>query len=173
MLLRSVRKSPPGTYSYSTCQSLSLVIIRKGYHCEVYAFLVLKSVEQLHEPFTLCSCQDIPLCQDVPYFVQFEKQFLAHHLQCADLPRILLRCKVNLPVSTLTDLRQDLEVAVPKSRTSFSQVRSLSSQILLLRCFVLFSAGLWWWRKLLFEYDLTILTVMNIVEKIEVVIKEV
>ena len=81
-----------------------------AYHCQVDALFVLEGIKQLHEPFALRCCQDIPLCQNMSDFVQFEQKLLAHHFQCTDFPSILLRCEIDLPIAALPNLGKDLEV---------------------------------------------------------------
>ena len=46
-------------------------------------------------------------------FVQLEKQFLAHDLQSANFLGILLLREIYLTIATLTNLCENLEIAVP------------------------------------------------------------
>lgn len=62
--------------------------------------------------------------------VQLEKQFLAHNLQCADLARVLLLGQIDLSIASLTDLSEDLEVALPQARPSLAQIGALTTEIL-------------------------------------------
>lgn len=82
------------------------------YHGKINALVVLKGIKQPNKPFTLRARQNITLRQDVPNFVQFEKEFLAHHLQSAHLTRVLLLCQIDLSIATLPHLSEDLEITL-------------------------------------------------------------
>jgi hypothetical protein len=60
-------------------------------------------------------------------FIQLEQQFLAHDLESADFARILLLGKIDLSIPTLSNLSEDLEVTMSKSRSAFPQVCSLAA----------------------------------------------
>ena len=100
------------------------------YHGKIYALIILKSVQQLHQPLAFRRSQDIPLRQDMPDLVQLEKQLFAHDFQRAHFLRVFLLRQIHLSVATLSDLRKDLEVAMTESCATFAQVRSFPAQVL-------------------------------------------
>lgn len=67
----------------------------------------------------------------MPDLVQLEKQLFAHHFQRTYFLRVLLLRQIHLSVPTLSDLRQDLEVAMAESCPTFAQVRPFSAQVLM------------------------------------------
>ena len=148
-------------------------ISKEPYHCKVNALLVLKGVEKFDEPFALSGCQYISLCEDVSNLIELEEKLLAHDFQSADLSCIFLRSKVYLPVATLSDLCQDLEVAMAKSSTSFSQIRALSTQVFMLCSLILGLRGRRRRSDLFVEYSLATLAIMDIAEQVKVMVEEV
>jgi hypothetical protein len=80
----------------------------------------LEGIEQADEPLALCVGQDVTLCENVPHFIQFEQQLLTHDLQRTDLSRILLLGKEDLSISTLSNLRKNLEISLSKTDATLS-----------------------------------------------------
>jgi len=114
------------------------------HHCKVDAAVVLKTVKQADQPFALCGSQDIALGQNVPDLIQLEQKLLAHDLQRADLPSVLLLREIHLTITTLTDLSENLEVTVPQSGSSAAQLRSFATKVLLEVGLVLFGIHRRW-----------------------------
>src|SRR5436190_19361442 len=67
-------------------------------HGEVNALVVLKCVEKLDQPFTVCRRENVSFRKNVPDFVELEEEFLAHHLERTHFTCIFLLCKVDLTV---------------------------------------------------------------------------
>lgn len=72
----------------------------------------------------------------MPNLIEFKEKLFAHDFQGAHLPRVFLCGKIDLSISTLSDLRQDLKIAVSKSCTSLPQICALSAQVFVLCGFV-------------------------------------
>ena len=106
-------------------------------------------------------------------FVKFEQQLLAHDLQCTDFSSVLLLCKENLTVATLSDLCEDLEITLAEADSSLSKIGTLSSSILLPNRVVGFFGCLWGSRKLGLKMGKSVLSRANVCEKVVVVIEEV
>lgn len=105
--------------------------------------------------------------------VQLEQQLLAHHLQRADLSRVLLLCKEHLAITALANLGQDLEVSLPQPRASLAEVRPFPTEVLV-EGVVVFSFGCCRWRGILcFELREAVLASVNVGEKVVVVIEKV
>ncbi|KAH0238732.1 hypothetical protein KCV06_g8, partial [Aureobasidium melanogenum] len=83
-------------------------------HGEVDAGLVLKSVEQTHQPVTLCGGENVALGQD-----------------SADFACVLLLRQVDLTVATLTDLSQNGKVTMVETSASGAELRTFASKVLL------------------------------------------
>jgi hypothetical protein len=91
-----------------------------AYHCEINALLILESIEQSNQPFAVGCREDVAFCQDVSNLVQLKEQLLAHDFQGTDFAGVFLLSKIDLPVSTLSNLSENLKVAVSESRPAFS-----------------------------------------------------
>jgi hypothetical protein len=143
---------------------------KAAYHCKIDAFLILEGIEQPDEPFAVGRCEDVTFCQDVSNLIELEKQFLAHDFQGTDFARVLLLSEINLSISALSDLSENLEVAMSKSRSALSQVCPLTAQIFAKRGVVLLFFGFGWWRVACLKLVQASLTVMDVAEEIKVVI---
>lgn len=77
-----------------------------------------------------------------------------------------------MSVAALADLRKDLKVTLTESSTTLSEVCSLPSEIFVLRYFVLLGWAIWL-CEFCVEFLVSKFTLMDVVEEIEVVIKEV
>lgn len=53
-------------------------------------------------------------------FVQFEKKLLTHHLESTDFLGVFLFGQKDLPVATLSNLGEDLKVALAQPSSTFS-----------------------------------------------------
>jgi hypothetical protein len=100
-------------------------------HGKIDTLVILERVQQPNQPLALGCGQDVPFRKNVPDFIQLEQQLLAHDLQSTHLPGILLLCKEDLPITSLANLRQDLEISLAKSDTPLSKIGPFSSSILL------------------------------------------
>jgi len=109
----------------------------------------------------------------MPNLIQLEEEFLAHNLQCAYFSRILLLGEENLSVTTLADLSKNLEVSLTKTNTTLSQVGTLSPNILLPKWVICFFGCRRGVGVFGFEVRKAGLTVADVGEEIEIVIKEV
>lgn len=109
----------------------------------------------------------------MPDLIQFEEQLLAHDLQSAYLTRVLLLRKVYLSVSTLSDLGQDLEVALTQSGAAFTQVCTLATEIPIQRRLIFFDRGRGRGRIGGLELGLAVLAVVDIAEQVKVIIEEI
>lgn len=143
------------------------------HHSKIDALVILERVQKSHQPFALSGSQNITLGEDVSNFIQLEQELLAHDLQSADLPCVFLLRKINLPISSLANLCENLEVTLPQSSSSLAEIGSLTAKILGKSIIVFgFWGGRWNW-VLCLELRQTVLPGMHIGEKIVVVIKEV
>ena len=131
----------------------------------------MKRVQQLHKPFTFRRRQDVSLGQDVSDLVKFEEQLFAHDLQGTDLPGVLLLRQVYLAIATLTDLGQDLEVALSKSRPSLAEVRALPTQPLRFRSIIVGARPRIWIA--LVELLGPRFALAHVIEKVKVMIEKV
>jgi hypothetical protein len=106
-------------------------------------------------------------------FIEFEEEFLSHDFQSTDFFRVLLLCKIDLPITTLTDLGKNLEITMSKTSSSLSKVGSLTPQILIDGRLVDFLGGVGrrWICGL--ESSFTRLTTVDVRKKVKVVVKEV
>lgn len=157
----------------SVVQKSSEVATWNVLHGEIDALLVLERVQETDKPLTLRVGQDVSLGQNVSDLVELEQKLLAHNLESADLPGILLLCKVDLAITSLSDLSQDLEVSLAKTDTTLSQVCALSSSVLVPQWVVYIRRSSWWLRVLCSEMAQTVLTSTNIGQEVEVVIEEI
>lgn len=173
MLFRRVRKSPPGTYSCAKSVEPCRARDEDTHHCKVNILVVLERVQQTHEPLALGSCQDVSLGQDVADLVQLEQKLLAHYLQGAYLLRVLLLGQEYLTVTTLSDLREDLEVTLSESHTSFSQISPLATGVLAPHLLPGLLIGLGRIRVFRAEGVEATLAIAGIVQQIKVVVKKV
>lgn len=143
------------------------------YHSQVYTLVVLEGVEQSHQPLALGVCEDVTLCKDVSDLVELEQQLLAHDLQRADFPSILLLRQENLPVPTLSDLGENLEITLAQTNTTLPEIGTLSTSIFRPDWVVVFfGSGRWFW-ELGTELVESILSSTNVAEEVEVVVEEV
>ena len=109
----------------------------------------------------------------MPDLIQLEEQLLTHHLQSTDFSGIFLRRQIDLSIASLTHLGKYLEISMPESSPSFTQIGSLPSQVFMLRNVVLLLISCRRKRILLTENCLTVLAVMNVIEEVEIVIQKV
>jgi hypothetical protein len=137
---------------------------RKTNHSKVNAFVILKRVEQSHQPFTLGVCKNITLGENMPDFIKLKKEFLAHDLQRANLPSILLLCEENLSISTLSNLSKNLKVTLAKTNSAFSQVGTFSTCIFLEYFIVGIFVCLWRCGELSLELIESILSCADVCE---------
>lgn len=105
--------------------------------------------------------------------VQFEEKLLAHDLQRTHLLGVLFLSQEDLAIATLTDLCEDLEVALSKSHTSLAEISPFPTGILVPHLIVGIIVGLGWRRELLFEGIKAALAIAGIGEKIKIVVEEV
>ena len=61
--------------------------------------------------------------------VQLEQQLFAHDIQSTDFSGIFLLGEEDLTIATLSDLCEDLKVALPKTYSTLSQIGSLSTNV--------------------------------------------
>lgn len=139
-------------------------------HRKIDTLLILKSIEQSDQPFALCRGQDIAFSQNVSYLVQLEEELFAHDLQSTDLLCVSFGRKIHLPVATLADLGEDLEVTVAESGSSLAEIGPFPSKVLALRCFVLFCGCFGRRRDGRFEHGLSALPIVDIAEEIEIMV---
>jgi hypothetical protein len=141
------------------------------FHRQIDLLIVLEGVEQSHQPLRLRSSQDISLRQDMSHLIQLEQQFLPHDFQRADLPSVSLLCQVDLTITTLTDLREDLEVAMSKACAALSESLVFSGKMvrsLGFECCRVCDCG-----QLLVDSCIARLSIANVREEIVVVVEEV
>jgi len=143
------------------------------HHSKIDTLVILESVEQAYEPLALSSGQDVALCQDVADLVQLEQQLLAHDLQGADFTCVLLLGQVHLSITTLADLREDLEVALPQPSASLAEVGTLAAQVLCEGIVVFFFGSFGRRRVLGLELGETVLAGMDVGKEVVVVVEEV
>lgn len=106
-------------------------------------------------------------------FIQFEEKLLAHYFQGTDFSSILLRCKIDLSIATLTNLSKDLEVTMMESCAALPKIGSFSAQILVSCSVVLFCRDGWRSRKLGVEERFTALAVVHVAQEVKVVVQEI
>lgn len=105
--------------------------------------------------------------------VELEQQLLAHNLERTHFSGILLLGKENLTVTTLADLRKNLEVALTQPSSSLAEICSLTAEILI-KGFIVLSFGRRRRRRILcFELVEPVLPRVHIGEKVVVVIQEI
>lgn len=109
----------------------------------------------------------------MPDLIQFEEKLLAHHFQCTNLSGILLRSKVYLSITTLTDLCKNLEITMTESCTALSKVGPFSTQIFVSGCFIFLCGCGWRSRKLGVEKFCTAMAVVHVAEEVKVMVKEI
>jgi hypothetical protein len=143
------------------------------HHRQVNALIILEGVEQSNQPLALRVGQDITLCKDVSNFIQFEEQLLAHNLQRTNFSGILLLGKEDLSISTLSNLRKDLEITLPETNPTLSEIGSLSANVLLPDRIVCFLGRGRRGREFSFEVLEAVLASADVRQEIEIVIKEV
>jgi hypothetical protein len=173
VLFRRVRKSPPGTYSCVQVRIWGVTAKNSAYHSKVDALVVLERIEKLNKPLAVRRREDIALRQNVTHFVELEEEPLAHYLERDHLSRILLLRQVNLSVSTLAHLRQDLEIALPQSCSPLPQVRPLAAQVLVPGLLVLFRLHGRRRRILRVELSEACLSVVHIAQQAVIVVEKV
>jgi hypothetical protein len=139
------------------------------HHRQVNTLIILEGVEQSNQPLALRVGQDITLCKDVSNFIQFEEQLLAHNLQRTNFSGILLLGKEDLSISTLSNLRKDLEITLPETNPTLSEIGSLSANVLLPDRIVCFLGRGRRGREVLEA----VLASADVRQEIEIVIKEV
>lgn len=105
--------------------------------------------------------------------VKLEEELLTHDLESAHLTGVLLLSKKDLAIATLTDLCQDLEVAVAKSHASLAKVGSLASRVFSPHLAMSLLVGLGGLGIFGLESSQSILSRANVGEKIKVIIEEV
>ena len=105
--------------------------------------------------------------------IQLEQQLLAHDLQRAHLSRVLLLGQVDLAVSTLTDLCENLEIAMSQLCSPLSQIGPLASEILGHERVVFVFGCLWRLGHARLELLCAALTLVHVAEEVEIVVEEV
>lgn len=122
----------------SIVQESAEITTRHVFHGEVDLRIILESVEELHEPIALGRRENIALGKNVTDFIEFEEQFLAHHLQCAHFARVLLLRQIHLSIATLADLSQNLEVTLAETCATLAQMGTFATEVFKEGGFVLF-----------------------------------
>jgi hypothetical protein len=125
------------------------------FHGQVNLFFVLERVEQLDKPVGFGGSQNVSFGQDVSHLVQFEQQLLSHHLEGADFSSVLLLSQIDLAISALTDLRQNLEITMSESSSALAEVGTLSAKIFVQSHIVFLFRRLWWSRERSLEGNLS------------------
>lgn len=105
--------------------------------------------------------------------IQLEQKRLAHDLQSAHFFCILLLRQEDLPIASLTDLCEDLKVALPQPSASLAQIGALAAEILCQSVVVLGLGGFGWFGTARLELVQAILALVDICKEIEVVVQEV
>lgn len=109
----------------------------------------------------------------MPDFIELEQEFFAHDLQSADFAGVLLLGQVDLTVATLADLRENLEVAMPQPGAPLPQVCALATKILVQNLVVLLFRCIGRGGELRLERGETVLSVVDVGEKVIVIVQEV
>jgi len=148
------------------------ILQSRTYHCQINALVILEGIEQTNEPLALCISQDITLSENMSDLVQLEEQLLAHHLQSTDFPGILLLRQENLSISTLSNLCEDLEVTLPKTNPTLSEIGALSTTYFDQTGYK-FLVGCRRFGEFGFEVIETVLASADVGQEIEVVIQEI
>lgn len=107
------------------------------------------------------------------HFVQLEQQLLTHDLQGTHLFRVLLLSQVHLSISALSDLREDLEVALPQTCPPLAQVGPFTAKILCEGIIILSVGSGGRWRIYGLELRKAILSGVYVSKKVIVVVEEV
>ena len=105
--------------------------------------------------------------------VKFEQKLLAHYFQCTDFASVLFGCEVDLSITTLTHLGENLKVTMAQPCAALSQIRSLSAQVFVTCCFVFFGSSCRRSGKLRIELSFAALTMVYIAEEVEIMVKKV
>jgi len=105
--------------------------------------------------------------------IELEYQLLAHDLQGAHLSRILLLRKVDLSITTLPNLCEDLEITLTQADSTLSKVGTLASSIFLPQGVVCFFGRGGRSRVFGLEMIESILTSTDVGQQIEVVVQEI
>lgn len=121
------------------------------FHCKIDALLILEGVEEADEPLALGVGQNISLGQDMSDLIEFEQKFLTHDLERADLSGIFLLGKIDLAISSLSNLCENLKITLAKTNTALSQVRTFSAGILVPQWVIDFGWGGRWFRVFCLE----------------------
>lgn len=101
--------------------------------------------------------------------VHLDQGPLSQLLECTDLTRLLLLCEEDFTVSTLTDLRDDVELSQLELGTSLSQQSSLSTKVGL----GISSAGSVVGIGSHLEVGQALLSIGNVAQVVKVVVEEV
>lgn len=146
---------------------------KETYHGEIDTLVILERVEQPNQPFALCCSQDITLGQDMANLVQLEQQLFAHHLQSTHFFGVLFLSQVYLPIASLADLCEDLEITLPQSCPSLAEIGTLAAEVL---CKGIVVLCIWCCRGrwvLRLELRKTVLSCVYVGEQVIVVIEEI
>lgn len=87
----------------------------------------------------------------MPNLIKLEEELLAHNLQCADLPSILLLGEEDLAVTALTHLCKNLEITLAETNTALAEIGTLSPNIFLPHRIVGLFGGSWGLREFCLE----------------------
>lgn len=105
--------------------------------------------------------------------VQLKQQLLAHDFEGTNFTGVLFLSQVHLSITTLANLGENLEVALPQSSASLAEVGTFTTEILCKSIVVLFFGRLRWRRILRFELGETVLAGMYVGEEVVIVVEEV
>jgi hypothetical protein len=81
--------------------------------------------------------------------------------------------KENLAISTLPNLRQNVEINMTKTRAALAEIRSLSAKVFLQRRLIFCHRSSRRGRIRSFELRLSRLTIVHVAEKVKVVVEEI
>lgn len=149
------------------------ITARHVLHGKIDALVVLEGVEQPYKPFALGGSKNVSFGEDMTDFVQLEEQLFAHDLEGADFSRVLLLGQKHLAVTSLADLRQDLEVTMSETNSSLSKVCALSTSVLGPHLSMGLLVGIGRRGELVLEGIQSVLSRADIGEEVEVVVQEI
>jgi hypothetical protein len=105
--------------------------------------------------------------------IELEEHPLAHDLQRTHLLGVLFLREVHLSVPALSDLGQDLKVTVTKPSSTLSEVGSFATEVLVQSCSVDLGRCVGGRRVLFMKLMESVLTCVDVAQKIEIMIQEV
>ena len=106
------------------------------------------------------------------HLVHLEERPLLHLLQRTHLPRVCLACKVDLTISTLADLRDDLELVDLELDTALAEEGAFATAVGLEFVGVLLLSEIAL-RGVLVEAGTAVLAGSDVTEEVEVVVEEI